>query len=242
MNKITVVANNILKAEAPSLKSSWGLSFLISWNNKNVLFDTGSSGEDLLYNLNSLGIDPKEITSIVISHNHWDHTGGLIDVLNENKGRVEVYFPRVAKDVSAEIRGPAGAVVMVEKPEAIVDEFIYSSGLIGRRIKEQALCVNSKKGFILLTGCAHPGVVAMVKDVKKKFNKDIYAVFGGFHMEGHPPFIIKMLISALKNLGVEKVGPSHCTGDRAIKLFEESYGDNFVDFNLGDSFIFDHDK
>ncbi len=238
MTKITVVANNISKAKVSSLKSSRGLSFFISENNRNLLFDTGSSGEGLLYNLSALNIDPKEINRIAISHNHRDHTGGLVDILNENKNNIEVYFPNVVKEVSSEIHRSSRTVVLVKKPEAIIDKIIYSSGLIGLRIKEQALCINSKKGLIVLTGCAHPGIVAIVKKVKENFNKDIYAVFGGFHMEAHPRFIIKALIRALKNLGVEKVGPSHCTGGLAIKLFKEAYKDNFVELNLGDSFIF----
>lgn len=242
MTKITVVANNISGAKASSLKSSRGLSFFVSENNQNLLFDTGSSGEELLYNLSALNINPKEINRIAISHNHWDHTGGLVDILNENKNNIEVYFPKVVKGVSSEIQRSSRRVVLVEKREAIIDKIIYSSGLIGLRIKEQALCINSKRGFIVLTGCAHPGVVAIVKKVKKDFNRDIYAAFGGFHMEAHPPFIIKALIRALKNLGVEKVGPSHCTGDSAIRLFKEVYKDNFVELSLGDSFILDHEK
>ncbi len=238
MTKITVVANNISKVKASSLKSSPGLSFFVSENNQNLLFDTGSSGEGLLYNLSALNIEPKEINRIAISHNHRDHTGGLVDILNENKNNIEVYFPNVVKEVSSEIHSSSRRVVLVKNPDAIIDKIIYSSGLVGLRIKEQALCINSKKGLIVLAGCAHPGIVRIVKKIKEIFNKDIYAVFGGFHMEAHPRFIIKALIRALRNLGVEKVGPSHCTGDLAIKLFKEVYKDNFVELNLGDSFIF----
>ena len=133
MTKITVVANNISKAS--SLKSSRGLSFFVSENNQNLLFDTGSSGEGLLYNLSALNIDPKEINRIAISHNHRDHTGGLRDILNENKNNIEVYFPNVVKEVSSEIRSSSRRVVSVKKKEAIIDKVIYSSGLIGLRIQ-----------------------------------------------------------------------------------------------------------
>ena len=78
----------------------------------------------------------------------------------------------------------------------------------------------------------------MARRIKKEFNKNIYAILGGFHMEFHPSFIIKLLIGALKKLGVEKVGPSHCSGDLATSLFKKAYKDNFIEFNLGDSIVF----
>jgi len=71
--QITIVYDNEANA---SLKSGWGFSCLIETEEK-ILFDTGDSGEKLIYNLRQLNIQPESIDAVVISHNHWDHTGGL---------------------------------------------------------------------------------------------------------------------------------------------------------------------
>ena len=71
--KIIIVYDNEANA---SLKSGWGFSCLIETKEK-ILFDTGDSGENLIYNLRQLNIKPENIAAVVISHNHWNHTGGL---------------------------------------------------------------------------------------------------------------------------------------------------------------------
>ena len=74
--KIKVLFNS--KSAYISLRSGWGLSMLIG---NNILFDTGESGAFLLHNMKELNIDLSAIDAVVISHEHWDHTGGLWDVL-----------------------------------------------------------------------------------------------------------------------------------------------------------------
>ena len=78
--KITIVYDN--NAE-PGLKADWGFSALIELNEKRekILFDTGANSEILFYNLKKLNINPKDVDIIVISHRHWDHTGGLKEFL-----------------------------------------------------------------------------------------------------------------------------------------------------------------
>ena len=70
------------------LKSGWGFSVLVD---NRVLFDTGENGEWLLENLRFLGADINKIEAVVISHDHWDHWGGLWDLLRQKKG-VPVYI------------------------------------------------------------------------------------------------------------------------------------------------------
>ena len=59
----------------------WGVSFLAD---DKVLFDTGEKGSYLLENIRSLGVDIKKIEAVIISHDHWDHWGGLWDLLKIN--------------------------------------------------------------------------------------------------------------------------------------------------------------
>ena len=63
--------------------------------------------------------------------------------------------------------------------------------------------------------------------------KNVYLVFGGFHLMRHSDEQIKKIISDFRELGVEKCGATHCTGDRQIKLFREAFGENYVDIGSG---------
>lgn len=53
-------------------------------------------------------------------------------------------------------------------------------------------------------------------------------VMGGFHLSAASPDSIQAIIDALRTLGVQRVAPSHCTGDRAMDLFQSAYGPDFV--------------
>ena len=75
--KITIVYDNEVMPSSLNLKSDWGFSCLIESDKLNVLFDTGAKGKILLNNMNTLGLNPKNIDYVVLSHNHWDHVDGL---------------------------------------------------------------------------------------------------------------------------------------------------------------------
>lgn len=57
------------------------VSYLIQAGDKNILFDTGQEATPILHNMNLLSIDPGDIDFIFLSHCHYDHTGGLLDML-----------------------------------------------------------------------------------------------------------------------------------------------------------------
>ncbi|MHC4984391.1 MAG: MBL fold metallo-hydrolase [Planctomycetota bacterium] len=63
-----------------SLKAEHGLAMILAGAGRNVLFDTGASGETLLANAAAMGIEVAQVDSVVISHGHYDHTGGLAAV------------------------------------------------------------------------------------------------------------------------------------------------------------------
>ena len=104
---------------------------------------------------------------------------------------------------------------------------------MGIQIKEQALLIETSQGIILITGCAHPGIVDIVKKAKDVLKKDIYLVFGGFHLVETSANQVNRIIAEFEDLGVQKVGATHCTGDEAIELFKKAYGENFVALGVG---------
>ena len=104
---------------------------------------------------------------------------------------------------------------------------------MGDAIVEQALVVDTNKGLIIVTGCAHPGIVAIARRAKEELNRDIYMICGGMHLNRSSEDEVRDVIGELKELGVEKVAPSHCTGDKAIALFREAFGEDFSQMGVG---------
>ncbi len=87
MLRITTLSENT--AGAGQLLAEWGLSVLVETDTAKVLLDTGQ-GISTAYNAGILGIDLAQIDKIVLSHGHYDHTGGLRDILRRIRKPVEV--------------------------------------------------------------------------------------------------------------------------------------------------------
>ena len=89
------------------------------------------------------------------------------------------------------------------------------------------------EGPILITGCAHPGIVEMVKVTVGIVGEPMYLVLGGFHLLEKKTTEVRAITAKLKQLGVKQIGPCHCTGDRAITIFAEVFGESFIDVKTG---------
>ena len=227
---MTIVYDNYISQE--NTTSDWGFSCFIKGMNKTILFDTGRNGLTLLSNINSLGIDVSDLDLIVISHNHNDHTGGLNSVLKIKSG-IPVYFGYSFPSSFEENVSNRGAIpVRVNEPIEIC-KHVFSTGEIQGPVNEQSLIIDTEKGLVIITGCSHPGIIEILKRAKKILNKNIYLVFGGFHLLNHTEKQIKKVIQEFKALGVEKCGATHCTGEKAIGLFKEAYGKNYVYMGVG---------
>ena len=227
---ITIVYDN--NEFDKKLKTAWGFSCLVELEDKNILFDTGGDSPTLLGNMEKLGIDLKKVDIIVLSHIHGDHTGGLTGVLEINPD-VTVYilksFPSSFKD---EIKSYGATFEEVSDPTKIFDG-VYTTGELGNWIKEQSLIIKTEKGLVVITGCAHPGIVNIVKKSKEITKGDVYFVTGGFHLGSVSDADLTQIINAFREFSVKKVGPCHCSGDRCRELFEEEYKDDFVEVAVG---------
>jgi 7,8-dihydropterin-6-yl-methyl-4-(beta-D-ribofuranosyl)aminobenzene 5'-phosphate synthase len=98
---------------------------------------------------------------------------------------------------------------------------------------EQALVLKTVKGLIIILGCAHPGVVEMTTAIKEHFNEKIYCVLGGYHLGSKKESEIKDIILRFKKLGVYRVAPTHCTGQKAVEMFQKHYQDKFLPLKTG---------
>ena len=214
------------------LDAGWGFSCLIRGAERTILFDTGGNGFVLLNNMRQLGIRPQETDSVVLSHIHGDHVGGLFPLLRENPD-VRIYLPdSFPADFKKCIEDQGAAVRPVSGPERICRD-VYSTGPLGTGLPEQSLVIRTDRGLILVTGCAHPGITKIVEKAKALFCDDVLLVLGGFHLSGESGRSLQKIIARLTELGVQTVGPCHCSGDLARRLFREHWGDNYLDVGVG---------
>jgi len=213
------------------LETGWGFSCLITGLEKNILFDTGP-GWPLLGNMEKLEIEPKTVDIIFLSHIHDDHTGGLNGFLEKNPN-VTVYLPESFPDKFKNKVQSSGAKIIEVEDSVKICEDVYSTGQVGGWIKEQSLIIRTDKGLVLIIGCAHPGIVKIVKTAKDLKKGDILLVMGGFHLEWATKGKIGKIISTFKKIGVRYVGPSHCTGEKARSLLEEHFDKNYINIGAG---------
>ncbi len=120
---------------------------------------------------------------------------------------------------------------------AMICEHLYTSGEFEYKIPEQALVLDTGKGLVVMTGCSHPGIVRMLTEIRSTFKKDIYMVFGGFHLMDKSESEMNEIIANIKALGVVKCGATHCTGEKQIRMFRDSFGENYVELGAGNTII-----
>lgn len=214
------------------LKTAWGFACYIDTGEVKILFDTGGDPKILLANMDRLGITVGEIQTIVLSHIHGDHVGGLPAILRENS-RVDVYVPvSFPDDFKSRVKAYGSNLIEVQGALKIC-EGVMTTGELGSGIREQSLIVNSERGLVVVTGCAHPGITSIVETAIRLANTDVYLVVGGFHLSGATNEEILSVVERLRSLGVTNVAPCHCSGDLARRIFKDSFGDGYVDAGAG---------
>ncbi len=199
--KLTMVYDNDVYKQDSDLRSDWGFSCLVETGYEVILFDTGADGKILLQNMDRLGIHPDAIDKVVISHEHWDHSGGLKALIERSAGPT-VY--RLIED--PDLQG--ADQIVIDGPKAISRNVFTTGPLTEGPIPEQSLYLESADGWYVLTGCSHPGVGNILA-----FGKDrqIKGLIGGFH-----GFKELDLIN-----GLSLVCPAHCTKkkDRILRRY-----------------------
>ncbi|MDZ7816843.1 MAG: MBL fold metallo-hydrolase [Planctomycetota bacterium] len=104
---------------------------------------------------------------------------------------------------------------------------------------EMALVAESPMGLVLFSGCSHRGIVNSVDTAKTHFEgRDIYAVVGGFHLRRASDERHQRTALELADRGVKKVYSGHCTGEKAQRVLQSRFGDDFVPLFAGLTQVF----
>ncbi len=235
VESLTVIYDNRAIA---NLKSDWGFSVLIE-GNTTLLFDTGAKPRIFKENAEKLNIDISEIEIVFISHNHWDHTGSIKEITNTSKN-TEVFVPKGDTEYIEEKIGKNSTIIPVITPTVISPEII-TTGIMETGVKnpafEQALILNTKKGYILLTGCAHPGILEITEKATNITGNKLFMILGGFHLYKTKKSEIEKITDKIKNL-TDYVAPCHCTGEKGLEVFKKIFKDKFIDCMAGTEITF----
>jgi 7,8-dihydropterin-6-yl-methyl-4-(beta-D-ribofuranosyl)aminobenzene 5'-phosphate synthase len=226
---ITIVYDN--NAYDDRLKTAWGFSALVEYRDLTLLFDTGGDGPTLMGNMHTLGINPNQIESVVLSHAHGDHTGGLSALLQAGSRPVVYMLPSFSKSFKYVVSRTTKVIEV--RPGLSIVEGISTTGEMGNNIPEQSLAIQTDQGLVVITGCAHPGIVMVLEHIRKMVDDPVYLVLGGFHLGSKSEAEIDSIMKDFRRMGVEQVGPCHCTGDLAAAMFATEYGMNFIQTGVG---------
>ncbi len=235
---IKVICDNYTTRD--DLEASWGFSCLIRYQGRTILFDTGSDSVVLEQNMARLGIDPAGLDLLMISHQHWDHTGGIYAILNANRN-LRVFVPcSFSAHFKSDLKRYGAQIIEVQEAHEILPGF-FTTGELEGLLPEQAALVRTSSGTLIITGCAHPGIVSIVETAKIILPKDeIALVMGGFHLLHYSDDDILQIIARFKDAGVRYAAASHCSGDRARNLFAREYGDHFIYLGAGSEIILEN--
>ena len=227
---LTVLADNYPNGDLSAL---WGVSILIETSNSTVLLDTGQSYSVLRENSLALNKNLSQVDFVVISHEHWDHVGGLSYIEEVNPG-VTVYVPSLMDITTFNNINQSNLNVIIINETTIIQPGFAIIGELNGPPYEQALAVNVKDvGLVSIVGCSHPGVENIIEKATNDLGIDTYMVIGGFHMGAATIQQIEGTIDRLIELGVNRIYPIHCSGDLIRQYMAEHYPQQYGQANVG---------
>ena len=232
---VTVIYDNYVHTEG--MEPDWGYSIVIEGLDKTILFDAGTKPGIFSSNFKKTGLDASSIDLVVISHEHYDHIGGLPEFA-EMKTGIPVIIPHSFTPAVIGGLASSGFMPLLVKDAGMICQHIYTSGEFNFQIAEQCLVLDTRDGLVVMTGCSHPGIGRMLKEIKETFGKRIISVFGGFHLMNKSEREMEEIIAEMKAIGVVRCGATHCTGEKQIEMFRKAFGDNYFELGVGNRIVF----
>lgn len=256
--------------------SEHGLSFYIETEHHKLLADTGAS-DLLLKNAEKLGIDLTKVDTVILSHGHYDHGGGILPFAEVNPA-AKIYIPATAFGAYYSLRDGAPRYIGLAEeirrlPQVVIvggtaagifridDELSLFSGIGNTypipsanrnlRVKtkqglrqddfrhEQCLVVSEGGRKVLLSGCAHHGILNVLDRYRELFGGEPDVAISGFHMmkkNGYSEEDLDMIADTAKELC--KVSTvfytGHCTGTEPFEAMKKIMGGQLRYVHSGD--------
>lgn len=229
--RLTIVYDNYRFDER--LEADWGFSCLVEGLDRTLLFDTGRFHDVFASNVFKLGIDPKTVNELVLSHDHPDHVGGALKFLDWNSRVTVSLVQSFPSGFKKSLRKSGADVTEVRNAETISRNIVSTGEMKDIVRNEHSLAVVTDQGAIVLTGCAHPGIVEIVERSMALTGQEILLVAGGFHLISDYASSIRKIALKLKDLGVRHVAPTHCSGSEARQIFSSVFGKRYLRGGVG---------
>ena len=245
-----------------------GLSLYIETKHHKILADTGAS-DRTWENAKALGVDLADVDTVFLSHGHYDHTGGVLTFARSHpKARIYMqktaagayYHGERYIGMNREILELPG-LQLLEGNLQIDRELEIFSGISGRRYwpkgnealseladgrqiqdsfrHEQCLVIREGKETVLISGCAHNGILNILDRFEQLYHTCPDKVISGFHMAKKTPYTeeeIQMIQDTARQLCHYpcRFYTGHCTGLEALERMKEIMGDQLVAIHAGD--------
>lgn len=252
-----------------------GLSIYIETNDKKILVDTGAT-DGFMANAKTLGVDLQEVDMLVLSHGHYDHSGGILTFAKENI-TAEIWMQRLAGEAyyhkNEEMEKYIGIDIgILDLPQVklldgdfkIQEGISVFSGVKGRRLwpsgnlelmvkkedgfeqdsfqHEQYLVLEEEGKQILISGCAHNGILNILEKYREIYSQEPDIVISGFHMQKKSGYseadleMVKEISLELKKTKT-KFYTGHCTGEIPFKILKQHMGSQVEYLHSGDEII-----
>jgi 7,8-dihydropterin-6-yl-methyl-4-(beta-D-ribofuranosyl)aminobenzene 5'-phosphate synthase len=266
--KITILVDNIVPMSQIPFVGEHGLSLLIETESKKILVDVGQSSA-VLHNMGLLGFHANQIDVVSISHGHYDHTGGLIHLLQNCRKSMPIYAHTNLFDSryflnagnrkyigvpfrKAEADSWGANWILSEKPIEIVPR-LWFSGQIPRKtdfekinskfvtddinghechdqiLDDTVLYYASEKGLVVISGCAHSGMVnAIYHGFDVTGQKKLLGWVGGTHLGPASEAQRIATIELLRKFNPEFIVTSHCTGIEMLGKLKGVFGTKLI--------------
>ncbi len=266
--KITVLCENTVPV--PGLIGEHGFAAYVETPSTSLLFDTGQ-GFGLVPNSLRLKKDLAAVSKLVLSHGHFDHTGGMLAFLGVH-GPCDIvahpdvllerfrWMPVGPEEKPVSIGMPWKKAYLVTRGAKFqwvetfdeIEKDVFVSGVVPRETEfetgdpkfalrengqwqpdpfrdDYSLVLKTPKGLVVILGCAHAGIINILKHVTRETGTDrVYAVLGGTHLGFSPDEQLGKTIEALKEFQIEILAVSHCTGQGPIARLAAEFGSGFA--------------
>jgi len=261
--KITILSTMLADAGV----GEWGFAALVEADGNRILYDTGARPTTVLENARELGIDLANVRDVILSHNHADHTGGLVTLRRELGRQNPAALTRayVAPGIfwsrpdghggednttiaaRKEYEALGGAIIEHDKPFemfpgvwltgpvprvypernwSVTGKVATPAGLVEDTIPEdQALIFDTDRGLVMLSGCAHAGIINILDYARHTVREaPVYAAIGGFHLFAADDAKLDWTAAKLHEMHLQNLVGAHCTGLHTVYYLKEKLG------------------